>query len=269
VKRKRKKPYVISCKYCNKTIVLFPSQYKEGRSFCSRKCYNGWRKGRTYVDIYGEDAEEQKRKREETHSKTLQQKIKMGIFTVWNKGLTKETDERVRKQGENVSLGLRKSDYTVWSKGLTKETDFRLQKLSKSMKGKNKGEKNHNYGKSPSWAKTRSKFGHRPDLNNQFFRSRWEANFARILNYHGIKWEFENQKHRCYFSEEGITYLPDFYLPDYDLYVEISGYPSPDKLNRLRLFKKYYPEKTLFHITGIEWKKNFEQYKEYIPTWES
>lgn len=52
--------------------------------------------------------------------------------TSWNKGLTKETDERVRKSSENMkgtNIGR-----VVWNAGLTKEDDIRIQKFSERMK---------------------------------------------------------------------------------------------------------------------------------------
>jgi hypothetical protein len=48
----------------------------------------------------------------------------------WNKGLTKETDERVKKYSIN-KIGL-----SSWNKGLTKETDERVKKISLSNIGK-------------------------------------------------------------------------------------------------------------------------------------
>ena len=65
------------------------------------------------------------------------------------------------------------------------------------------------------------KGGFREDLNC-FFRSTWEANFARALNFLEIKWEYENQKHRVYLGN--YSYLPDFYLPENNLFIEIKGY---------------------------------------------
>lgn len=40
--------------------------------------------------------------------------------TAWNKGLTKDTDERMKKASDNHK-GL-----VAWNKGLTKETDSRI-----------------------------------------------------------------------------------------------------------------------------------------------
>ncbi len=53
----------------------------------------------------------------------------------WSKGLTKETDERIRLRGEATSISRKKAfkegSITLWSKGLTKETDERLARLAK------------------------------------------------------------------------------------------------------------------------------------------
>ena len=35
--------------------------------------------------------------------------------------------------------------------------------------------------------------GKRPDLNNQYFRSMWEANFARVLKYKNIEYKYEEK----------------------------------------------------------------------------
>ena len=66
---------------------------------------------------------------------------KRGSIQAWNKGLTKETDERVAKYAKSVSetqqvqydLGFRKS----WNDGLTKETDRRMQVISDKVKQSN------------------------------------------------------------------------------------------------------------------------------------
>lgn len=64
----------------------------------------------------------------------------------WNKGLTKETDDRVRKRDVAWNKGLTKeTDERIrkgqvpWIKGLTKETDERVMKMSEDKKGKKIG----------------------------------------------------------------------------------------------------------------------------------
>jgi len=83
--------------------------------------------------------------------------------------------------------------------------------------------------------------GIREDLN-KYFRSKWEANIARTFNYSNIVWEFEPK--RFYFSDisDGIeSYLPDFYLPELDIWIEVKGWMKDlDKL-RINKFKEFYP----------------------------
>lgn len=117
------------------------------------------------------------------------------------------------------------------------------------------------------------------------FRSTMEKDFAMFLDgcpirykgtnyYHKpIKWEYEtkefellpqmewidrterdktvktiirNKKH----SLQRIVYTPDFYLPDYDLLVEIKGRQFDDELFAMRfsIFKHKYPEKAIWKV---------------------
>ena len=48
----------------------------------------------------------------------------------WNKNLTKETDERLRKYGIKISNS--KKGCTIWNKNLTKENDTRVKKYSET-----------------------------------------------------------------------------------------------------------------------------------------
>lgn len=51
------------------------------------------------------------------------------------------------------------------------------------------------------------------------FRSRIEARWAVLLTRLDIRWEYEPQG----FAMGGVSYLPDFYLPDVSKYLEIKG----------------------------------------------
>jgi hypothetical protein len=52
------------------------------------------------------------------------------------------------------------------------------------------------------------------------FRSRLEARWAVFFDALGVKWTYE---HEGFELPNGTRYLPDFYLPDFDEYVEIKG----------------------------------------------
>lgn len=53
-----------------------------------------------------------------------------------------------------------------------------------------------------------------------YFRSRLEARWAVFFDSLGIKWEYEKQGYNLRHSG---NYLPDFWLPEYNQWVEIKG----------------------------------------------
>jgi hypothetical protein len=63
------------------------------------------------------------------------------------------------------------------------------------------------------------------------FRSRTEARWAVFLDALSIRWEYERQG----FIVGGIRYLPDFYLPELERYLEIKGsHPTPFEVEKCR-----------------------------------
>jgi hypothetical protein len=68
------------------------------------------------------------------------------------------------------------------------------------------------------------------------FRSRLESRWAVFFDTLGIQWEYEKEG----FVLEGIKYLPDFWLPEQDCWVEIKGQsPTGDELEKARLLALY------------------------------
>lgn|SRR5574338_165694 len=52
-----------------------------------------------------------------------------------------------------------------------------------------------------------------------------EEQFAKILNFYGINWEYEPKTFVIRTDAEGMIrkgFTPDFYIPEYDVYVEIT-----------------------------------------------
>ena len=134
-----------------------------------------------------------------------------------------------------------------------------------------------------------SKSGYRDDLPHLFFRSRWEANYARVLQSTKTSYEFE---HKTFvFTGEirgAITYLPDFYLPVTDQWVEVKGFLDAKSKSKIRKFKQFYPDEFNNMVLVIRKEKgkaydwlvklgvtNFisydelvKTYKDVIPNWE-
>lgn len=59
--------------------------------------------------------------------------------------------------------------------------------------------------------------------NNVLLDSEWEKIFAKWLDENDIKWERPTIGFKYKWEGERL-YYPDFYLPDYDLYIEVKGY---------------------------------------------
>ena len=75
-----------------------------------------------------------------------------------------------------------------------------------------------------------------------------EAEIARLLDFYRVRWEYEPRSFVLEWSEDGRpvkSFTPDFYLPDYDLYLEVTTVrPSlTNKKNRkVRQLKELYPD---------------------------
>jgi hypoxanthine phosphoribosyltransferase len=75
-----------------------------------------------------------------------------------------------------------------------------------------------------------------------------EAEFARILDYYGIEWEYEPRTFVLERNEAGkvtLAFAPDFYLPGQDLFVELTTLrPSLIRLKnfKIRRLQALYPE---------------------------
>lgn len=135
----------------------------------------------------------------------------------WNKGLTKETDERVRKNGESIKESYKSGKVKSWCDGLTKETDERLKNLSKNVSNTVKEKVENN-----NWHSSLGKI-HHYKCNNVILHGKWELAFAEYLNMRHIKWERPKDKFKYFFQNEWHYYHPDFYLSEYNVYIEIKG----------------------------------------------
>lgn len=193
-------------------------------------------KGKTYEQIYGYEKAQQLKL---LHSLSHKGKI------AWNKGLTKETDERICKYGAKVSIS-----NTGKKRSLEVRKKMSLQKMGdknpmKREDVKLKARKPHiltiegRMKKLDSFLKNRNinhwknyKHGFRKDLNC-WFRSSWEANVARILTYLKIPWEFEKYK---FLLSNNVIYIPDFKVGD-KLFIEVKGWWTEKDAKKVNLFQ--------------------------------
>ncbi len=76
------------------------------------------------------------------------------------------------------------------------------------------------------------------NYNGYFFRSRLEARWAVFFDALGIPYEYEKEG---YPLGDGMFYLPDFWLPEQRLFLEIKGgCPCEDDLKKIKLLSQKF-----------------------------
>ena len=80
------------------------------------------------------------------------------------------------------------------------------------------------------------------------FAHQSEEQFARLLDFYGIDWEYEPRSFPIEFDEGGNPtgyFTPDFYLPDEDLFIEITTMNQKlvtKKNRKVRQLRALHPE---------------------------
>jgi hypothetical protein len=144
-----------------------------------------------------------------------------------------------------------------WCKGLS-QNDPKMKSLIEKGRqtqinnGRSKGENNPMYGKV-----SKTTGGFRKDLGHPT-RSSWEANFARILIYLKIPYDYEEHTFKL---KEGDTYTPDFYVPSKNKFYEIKGWETNDKHYR---FIEQYPDKKLIIIKDKQYTRIIRKFSKSI-----
>ena len=75
-----------------------------------------------------------------------------------------------------------------------------------------------------------------------------EAELARILDYYGVRWEYEPRTFPIMWALDGKvveSFSPDFYLPDLEVYVELTTLKQSlvrRKNRKLRRLRELYPD---------------------------
>lgn len=125
---------------------------------------------------------------------------------------------------------------------------------------------------------TRTKGGVRADIGDTYFRSSWEANYARYLNKLiqlgvVVSWEYEPETFWFKGIKRGtLSYRPDFRViykndptPEY---VEIKGWIVAKDHTKWRRMKKYHPHIKLTIVAQKEYNNIKKQWASSIPNWE-
>lgn len=110
-----------------------------------------------------------------------------------------------------------------------------------------------------------------------YYRSRWEANYARYLQWLKDKNEIQDWQHEPKtFWFEGIkrgcvSYLPDFFVVENsgaEAYHEVKGWMDDRSKTKIKRMAKYYPDVKLVVIDTPVYKNIEKNVSSFISGWE-
>ena len=125
-------------------------------------------------------------------------------------------------------------------------------------------------------AYSRAKGGRRADIGPMYFRSAWEANYARYLNWLLERgeidgWEYEPETFWFDAIKRGVrSYKPDFRISEKgkSYFVEVKGWMDPKSRTKLRRMKKYHPTVEVRLVDAKQYESIKRAVSRLIPSWE-
>jgi len=130
--------------------------------------------------------------------------------------------------------------------------------------------------RTPTGTYKRGQGGKRADLDNAYYRSAWEANYARYLNwlkaqgivklwgYELLRFTFDKETRGC------RDYTPDFrviWADGRDEWHEVKGWMDAVSKSKLKKMGTYYPAETVVIIGPAEYRDIAKQFSG-LPGWE-
>ena len=97
-------------------------------------------------------------------------------------------------------------------------------------------------------------------LRQKIFANASEEMFANLLDFYRIAWEYEPRSFPVQWDRDGNvheSFTPDFYLPEVDLYVELTTMKQSlvtRKNRKVRLLRELYPHLNI----QVYYQKDFE-----------
>jgi hypothetical protein len=120
--------------------------------------------------------------------------------------------------------------------------------------------------------------GRREDLGGRYFRSRWEANWARYLDFlvanradRTERWEYEPDTFTFPVGRGTTSYTPDFKVWERGkppVYQEVKGWMDPQSRVRLRRMAQHYPDVTVQVVDQAAYREVERKLGRLIRGWE-
>lgn len=130
----------------------------------------------------------------------------------WSKGLTKETHSGISKMAKTLSINL------LGKKGTPHTADTKKHLSNKRIEFLEK-----NPGSNIKWYKVSN------GIKEICVQGKWELDVANWLNDNSILWDRVRVKY-----DGHRTYTPDFWLPQYNFYIEVKGWLSDRDIVKMR-----------------------------------
>lgn len=160
----------------------------------------------------------------------------------WNKGLTKETDERVKRNSLNAQLAVKKLRSEGVEKVKGKKSEEFLKALSIRQSLKNSGGK-------CKWF----------EVSGQKVQGTWEYKLALKFEELQIQWRKPKVNNEVFFykkDDKTKAYTPDFYLEEVELFLEVKGFWWGNDEEKMKLVREQNDK--LNHKLLIILKEKFE-----------
>ena len=93
-----------------------------------------------------------------------------------------------------------------------------------------------------------------------------EGEFARILDFYHIAWQYEPRTFAIEWDEEGNvtgSFTPDFYLPDHYTFIELTTLKQnlvTKKNRKVRLLRELYPEISIKVLYAADYRKLVDKF---------
>jgi hypothetical protein len=93
-----------------------------------------------------------------------------------------------------------------------------------------------------------------------------EEEFSRILDFYHIAWQYEPRTFAIEWDADGNvtrSFTPDFYLPEHDLYIELTTLKQAlvtKKNRKVRLLRELYPDVNIKVLYAADYRKLIEKF---------
>jgi hypothetical protein len=104
------------------------------------------------------------------------------------------------------------------------------------------------------------------------FAHQSEEEFANILDFYHIAWQYEPRTFPIEWDAEGNvakSFTPDFYLPEHELYIELTTLKQPlvtKKNRKIRKLRELYPDVNIKVLYASDYRKLIEKFAGSNPS---